>query len=389
VSVKVLVIGGAGKQGSHAAVMLAGKPEISELVLADANEDALARAAAAVGDKASTVVIDVADTEAVADLLGAEPKPHVVLNCVGPGLRFAAPIGRAAIDAGVHYVDLQDDAEAVGQVETLRDAAADARVTLISGAGLTPGLSNLLVRRAHDAFDTLDEVRIFWVANMTERPTVANWGHRLGLWTSDVPVVEDGAVKYVPGGTSEVIVEWPAPAGSVVERLCAHPEPLTLNRRFPDVRSISVRGGYTPGEHDELIADLRKLGLTSLTAVDVAGAELSAVDFLSSFAQTDAFRGTPRFQRILEREREIGDNNGLRVEATGTRAGRKERIVSAFFSSDRNLGIYMTAAVTTYLLVRGSIDEPGLFFLEDLAPEPILEQLESEGVTVTHAVEPE
>ena len=166
-------------------------------------------------------------------------------------------------------------------MEALAGPTVAASVTLISGAGLTPGLSDLLARRAYDRFDSTDEIRIYWVANMTEEPTVANWGHRLGIWTSDVPIVEAGEIRYVPGGTDEVVIEWPDPAGKVVERLCAHPEPLTLHKRLPGVRSITVRGGYTPGEHDELVADLRQLGLTSLEPVDVRGTTLSAVEFMA------------------------------------------------------------------------------------------------------------
>ena len=384
---KILVLGGAGKQGSNAARMLAGKPEISEVVLADSNEEGLQRAATAVGEKARIARVDVGRTQEVADLLDSEPKPRVALNCVGPGLRYAASIGRAAIEAGIHYVDLQDDAEAVADMEALAGPAVAASVTLISGAGLTPGLSDLLARRAYDRFDSTDEIRIYWVANMTEEPTVANWGHRLGIWTSDVPIVEAGEIRYVPGGTDEVVIEWPDPAGKVVERLCAHPEPLTLHKRLPGVRSITVRGGYTPGEHDELVADLRQLGLTSLEPVDVRGTTLSAVEFMSDFAQSEAFRSTPRFRSILERERAIGDNNGLRVEVTGTRGGELERFVGVFFSRDRNIGIYMTAAVTTYLVALGEIEDAGVHFLEDLDPEQILERLAVEGVEIDESVE--
>lgn len=385
---KVLVLGGAGKQGSNAAALLARKSEITEIVLVDANEDALRRAAAVVGDKATTELVDVAATDTVADLLARNEGARVVLNCVGPGLRFAAPIGRAAIDARLDYVDLQDDAEAVEHVAALAERAASAGVTMISGAGLTPGLSNLLARRAYDRFDSTDEIRIFWVANMTEEPTVANWGHRLGIWTADVPIVEDGTVRYVQGGTDEIVLEWPEPAGKVVERLCAHPEPLTLNRRLPGVRSITVRGGYTPGEHDELIADLQALGLTSLDRVEAGGATLSAVEFMSEFARSEAFRSTPRFRSILEHERAIGDNNGLRIEVTGTRDARRERYTGVFFSRDRNIGIYSTAAVLTYMVALGKAPGPGLFFLEDLEPQPILDRLAAEGVTITESMVP-
>jgi saccharopine dehydrogenase-like NADP-dependent oxidoreductase len=367
--------------------VLARKPEITELALADADEEGLRRAAGQVGEKASTTLVDVADERSVAQLLRSNPKPRVLLNCVGPGLRFAVPLGGAAIDAGIDYVDLQDDAEAVAGVEALAEPAVEAGITMVSGAGLTPGLSDLLARRAYDAFDTTEEIRIYWVANMTERPTVANWGHRLGIWTSNVPIVEKGQLAYVPGGSDDVVVEWPEPAGEVVERLCGHPEPLTLHKRLPGVQRITVRGGYTPNEHDELIGDLRALGLTSLDPVSVGGTTMSAVEFMSDYARTEAFRSTHRFQSILERERKIGDNNGLRVEVIGTRDGKRERFVGVFFSRDRNIGIYMTAAVTTYMVALGEIEGPGLYFLEDLDHQKILDRLAEEGVTITETME--
>jgi saccharopine dehydrogenase-like NADP-dependent oxidoreductase len=384
---KIVIIGGAGKQGSGAGALLARKPDVTEVVLVDAWEERLRDVAVRIGQKARPVVLDAGRADLVEELLGEEPKAAVMLSCIGPGFRFAEPMMRAALNAGVHFVDIQDDADAVPAVEALDEEVRAAGLTMISGIGLTPGLSNVLAKRATLELDEVEDLAIYWVANMTEQPSVANWGHRIGIWAMDVPVLEDGELTYKPGGTDEVVIEWPEPAGAVVERLCAHPEPLSLWPRLPGLRNVKVRGGYTPAEHDALLADLRVLGLTSLDPTPVAGADIVPAEFMSHFATTEEFRQTPRFQAVLEREREIGDNNGLRVEATGTKDGRRLRRTDTFFNRDRNIGIYTPAAITAYMVARGELASPGVRFPEELDPQPILDALDREGVEIRTTVE--
>src|ERR1700759_1357479 len=62
-------------------------------------------------------------------------RPPVVINTVGPFATTAAPIVRACLAAGSHYIDLANDVAAVTTVLGLDQAAQEAGRTLITGAG--------------------------------------------------------------------------------------------------------------------------------------------------------------------------------------------------------------------------------------------------------------
>src|ERR1700753_2275614 len=62
-------------------------------------------------------------------------RPPVVINTVGPFATTAAPIARACLAAGSHYIDLANDVAAVTTVLGLDQAAQEAGRTLITGAG--------------------------------------------------------------------------------------------------------------------------------------------------------------------------------------------------------------------------------------------------------------
>ena len=91
-----------------AATMVAAFPEVESLMVADLNLDAAQRVASACGDKAKAAGIDVTNpTELISFMRAAD----LVMNCVGPFFRFGVPVLKAAIAAGVDYLDICDDPE--------------------------------------------------------------------------------------------------------------------------------------------------------------------------------------------------------------------------------------------------------------------------------------
>lgn len=95
---------------------------------------------------------------------------------------------RAAVDAGVAVAAVVDDG--FGELEV---AAADRGVSVVTGCGLGPGLTEVLARHAADDFDVVDEVHVARVGaagpacieavKEARRGTPGEWRH--GTWRTD------------------------------------------------------------------------------------------------------------------------------------------------------------------------------------------------------------
>ena len=99
---KVLVVG-AGGVGSAFARIAAQRNSFEKVVVADYDRGRAERAAQSASDRFSGVQLDASDESSIAALLRAEGC-DAVLNAVDP--RFVMPVFRAALAAGVTYVDM-------------------------------------------------------------------------------------------------------------------------------------------------------------------------------------------------------------------------------------------------------------------------------------------
>ncbi len=157
---RVLIVGGYGAFGAHAAERLAREPSI-EIVIAGRSADRARSHAEALGTRAQAHVghaaLDATSTSAEALRSLA---PNVVINASGPFQQQDYALARACIAAGCHYVDLADARAFVTGIGALDGAAKAAGVRVVSGASSVPGLSSAAVRRMARDLHRLDEVHI-------------------------------------------------------------------------------------------------------------------------------------------------------------------------------------------------------------------------------------
>lgn len=82
-----------------------------------------------------------------------------VVNCAGPFLDTAAPVIEAALRAGIHYVDVVAEQEAVRRCQAGFDAEAKRRdVAVIPAMGFYGGLGDLLATWAMRGWPEADEI---------------------------------------------------------------------------------------------------------------------------------------------------------------------------------------------------------------------------------------
>ncbi|MFG6178460.1 saccharopine dehydrogenase family protein [Halomonas sp. THAF12] len=240
---KILALGGCGDMGRVAVREIIGNPTVSEVVIADIDGSKATRFADSLGSKARAMEVDVRSDQSLASALQA---CDIVVSTVGPYYLFGPRVLSAAINAGVHYIDICDDPEPTLDTLALDDRARAAGITAIIGAGASPGTSNLLAAKAMKLLPKATEIYTFWG---TGGPLGDDEGAELGTsaagpaaatlhWAQQI----SGRVKvYRNGDVCEIEplqaikLEFPGRAADRCHIL-GHPEPITLPRTYPDIK---------------------------------------------------------------------------------------------------------------------------------------------------------
>jgi short subunit dehydrogenase-like uncharacterized protein len=186
-----------------------------------------------------------------------------VVNCAGPFMDTALPLARAAVGAGVHYVDVTAEQPVAQALYRELDAPArDAGVAVVPAMAFYGGLADLLVTAALEGESRADEVEVaigldrWWPTAGTRITGARNTAPRL--------VIRDGRLTELVS---------PAPTGT-----WSYPEPLgdqpVVELPFTEVVAIArhievgdLRSYLNTGPLD----DLRDAGTPPPTATDESG----------------------------------------------------------------------------------------------------------------------
>lgn len=234
---RILALGGAGEMGAVAARLLTADDRVTGLVVADLDEQRAAAVTATLGPKASARQLDVTDHPA---LMAAMRDCDLVVNTVGPFFRFGVPILAAAIDAGRDYVDICDDPQRTLEMLEMGEHAHAAGVTALIGMGASPGIANLLAVAAGRQLDTVEAMLTGWNISAAQPGPVAHHQasaallHAMRQISGTIPLTRDGAVAQRPA-LERIRFDYPG-IGPGMGRSFGHPEALTLNRVFPELR---------------------------------------------------------------------------------------------------------------------------------------------------------
>jgi saccharopine dehydrogenase-like NADP-dependent oxidoreductase len=357
---KIVVLGGAGDMGKQVCKELAASPEVSEIAVADLSLDRAREVAKGLGPRARALKADASDPAVLAPVLKGY---DAVVGCVGPFYRFEVPMARAAIAAGVDYVSLCDDFDAATAVLELDREAREAGVTVLTGLGNCPGITNLCAARAALRMERLEEVRIAFTGDAQDAEGLANVEHALHMFTGEVAAHLGGKPVRVRAGTGREIVEFPPPVGRVPVYYTGHAEPVTLPRFIPELRTVTLKGGITPpwlSKLGKLLVFLR------MTSTPQRRRKLAA--------------------RLYKLRPYLGRGglgvSSLRVDCIGTRGGHSARETYACVSPMAKMTA-APAAIGALLLARGDVSRPGVFAPEGcVEPEKFFPLLEARGVRV-------
>jgi len=368
---RAIVIGGLGGMGQGVARDLIKQEKITKVTLGDINIDpARVQEKLRASDKVSLFKIDVNDHQ----VLVASIREHdVVVNTAGPFYKTAIAVARAAVEAGVNYIDICDDYEAVPVLFSspeIDEAAKKAGITVLTGMGSDPGTNNVLVKWYANQLDRVDEIHLFWVVSIAELAGAA-WDHSLHMVTGSIPQYIDGRLQYVEGGTGEETAQFLEPLGTCVVRYVGHPQPITIPRYIEGVKKVVIKGALIPLWVDELIKEQKETGFLNTDPIDVKGTPVIPYDM------------TLKLWNAIPKGRDNGPQaSGLKVIVKGERAGKRVTY-TADIVGRMAPGTGLPASIAALMMDAGEVTVKGVVAPEGcIDPEKFLSALLQRGAKI-------
>jgi saccharopine dehydrogenase-like NADP-dependent oxidoreductase len=262
----------------------------------------------------------------------------VVLGA-GPYNRTAGPVMSACLAAGVPYLDFDDDIESTLHALSLHDEAQAAGVPMYIGCGASPGITNVLAADAAGELDTVENIDVYWVVG-DERGSIgrAVLDHMLRVAAGPCMTWQDGGPVLHQSWLETRWTELGAGLGLTLVHETAHPEPVTLPRKFPEAKNIRCFGGLDPAPYNGLVRGLgvavQKRQMPVEEAIDFLEALLTnkfgsvkgwrhALSGLRDLVRTGESSWTEllRFLALAAVGHTFPYKSGLKVEVTGLRGG--------------------------------------------------------------------
>jgi saccharopine dehydrogenase (NAD+, L-lysine forming) len=289
---RILLVG-AGGVGS-AIARIAARRSFANLIIADYD---LARVERAATGQCPAIRLDARDEGSVAAALDAH-RCDVLLNATDP--RFVMPLFRAALAAGVNYLDMAMSLSHPDPGEPYRKtgvklgdeqfaAAAEWEASgklALAGMGVEPGLSDVFARYAADTlFREIDEIGVRDGANLVVDGY--DFAPTFSIWTTieeclNPPVIwerDRGWYTTEPFSEPEVFT-FPAGIGPV-ECVNVEHEEVLLVPRWVDASRVTFKYGLG-SEFISVLQILHKLGLDSTTPVQAGDAAVSPRDVVAA-----------------------------------------------------------------------------------------------------------
>ncbi|MGG4220580.1 saccharopine dehydrogenase NADP-binding domain-containing protein [Paenibacillus jamilae] len=356
-----VVILGCGNVGSDVARYVAEEVPAAKILVADYNIEAAEKLANEIGAQAVQFNATIPD-DVKRVLNGAD----IVFNGVGPFHRFALPIIQQAIASGVNYVDINDDYDVAFELintDKFDKAAKEAGVTVIFGAGSTPGLTNVLARWGVNQLDKAESINITWGCSFAPNLSVAVVDHMFHCLVGDVPQFIDGKHQNVPAWSGEKSIELQGPFGTKTFCFSGHAEPVTLPKYIPGLKNVTVRSTFFQEEGNKIYKQIIDLGLAGNGKLSKSGVSPRA--FIAEFLNSEA--------GIETLSVDLGSDPGgaiFRVEIEGDLDGSQTQIMYEvqLMTDDGKDPTSLCGANVVLDVLAGKVTQSGVF-----SPEAVIE----------------
>jgi len=374
---KAVALGGCGGMGRYAVPAVLAYDFVEEVVIADLDGERAAAFAQDCGPKATSIALDVTNADALAKVLsGAD----IVLNTTGPFYRLGVPILRAAIQAGCHYIDINDDWEPTLEMLDLDEEARQTGITAIVGVGASPGVSNLLAIKAMGQLDSVEDVITGWGFGGGPAQAFDREGSATGHGAPSAPSAAlvhwmyqcSGKIRLLRDGKfldvapiEELKIEYPG-IGTSTAWTVGHPEAVTLPRSRPGLRN----------SYNVMCGSRRVVDAVRGIAAEIDAGRLTAIQGAQLLVSPAARRPSPEPISPTPKEPRLPPLFAL---ARGTRNGKPASVGTTVLGMPPGgmggaTGVPMAVALA--MVARGVITRRGVFAPEDVIdPDAFFDEL--------------
>jgi len=395
-STKILVLGGAGHIGSIMVSELHNHDPTAEITIADKNVEKARETAETIGGNIKVLHVDAAAEDSMVNAIKGF---DVAVSALGPFHKFGVPVLKAALRAGVNFVDINDDYDATEEALKLHEEAQKRKVTAIIGMGATPGITNLLALYGTRKLDEVYEIGTYWVwtaIDPTMGPAIVD--HYFHAITGLIPIYKNGDWVMVKALSEPEYYEFPKPIGVWEVAHAGHSEPITIPR-YIKVRSVCNKGGVWPSDLNDVAKVFSTLGLTSLKEIkisnyvfkarDIAVAITLALSEITPPEETEKSIG-PLYERL-------GDyaltGLGLATVVKGVKEGKEHIIKYGMACKDATKATALPAVLAALELANAKSVEAGVYppeadiisvekLINDIKKEIKIESVETEIETL-------
>lgn len=272
-----IMLVGAGHMGRSTLSILARSLPAARFVIVDRSAESLRLGQAIAPERTMSRQADISR-----DGLDASDM-DLVVNFAGPFFLGSDGAARAAIAAGAAYVDVGDDAEGTRTILELDQAAKSGSVPVITGGGLSPGVSNWLACDMLENYPELDGIKIVWITREPDPGGLAVLRHMLHMAVAPCPTWRNGRMEFTKGFVPETAERFdvPAPFNQIEAYDTAHPEPVTLGRFRPDLALVQCKGSLFPNWANAAFSTLGRIGFGhSDITVEIDGRDVQPIEVL-------------------------------------------------------------------------------------------------------------
>lgn len=374
---RAIVLGGAGAVCKETTRDLAKYSKFDEIVVADYNLSAVEKLITTIGDaRLKALQFNAEDEQAMRRLF---PEFDIVVN--GLPFKYDYTVNKICVETGVNGLDLSSDDPQFA----LNDQALERDMIFIPGVGATPGITNMMVRRASEVLDRMDEVDVFFAAFRCLAPApgllqTTLWEFNPEEEDRKEVYYEDGKWHPTPPLSGEIAIRFHEHIGVQNVYYVPHDESNTLPRSYPTLRRAAVRGCFPPHVMATMGA-LMNSGILSNRLVRIGNEEMPSIEAARALLTSSPF----------SKENPVW-GYGLVVQVVGERNQRK--VVCTYRSHHppaeewggeaayyKNVGVPLS--IGAQLIAEGKVSLRGVQPPELALPtKPFFDALAERGITV-------